>query len=225
MRRLLNVLIGISMASLLFVGCGPRQFAIRPEMFSHEFTVVEKFGKMVYTPVVDARNELDRKGEKPGACGGGPSEGTLILGDENYQNPLLQEVDKHLKASMLETGLFTSIVYDSDPDASYTFKCTLDQFHAVLNESKAQNTQACIGGLLGAMIASAVDVEAATDIQLTGILFSGQAEIWRKSATKHVTKTDDYSNTKKNLEKSMGEAIGSCSKELIASMAIFLSSK
>jgi len=194
-------------------------------MMSRDFTVIQKSGTLAYTPAADLRNELDKKGEKPGACGGGVSEGTLILGDENYKNPLLPEVDKHLKNSLLEAGLFTELLAESAPAADYVFKSTIDQFHVVLNESKAKNTQACIGGLLGALIASSVDVEATTDIQLTGILLKGNEEVWRKSMTKHAMKVDDYSNTEKNLEKCMGEAIGGCSKDLIAELARYLTSQ
>jgi hypothetical protein len=215
----------ISISMIVITGCGPRKFAVRPEMMSHDFTVVQKSGSLSYIPVVDLRNEQDKKGEKPGACGGGIGSGNLILGDENYKNPLLPEIDKHLKNSLLEAGIFTELLSESATNADYIFKSSVEQFHVFLNESKAQQTQACIGGILGSLIASSVDVEATTDIQLTGILLKGNEEVWRKSMTKHVLKIDDYSNTGKNLEKCMGEAIGACSKDLIAELARYLTSQ
>lgn len=204
------------------IGCGPRQFTVLPEMKPTGFTVVEKFGTLGYVPVVDGRNEIDQKGQKPGACAMGDA-GILILGDENYKIPLLPEIDKHMKKALSNSALFATIIDGTPEDTNYFLKSSLDQFHVVLNEQKAQQTQACVGGILGAVIASSVDVEATTDIQLTGILLKGNEEIWRKSVSKHVLKVDDYSNTTKNLEKSMGEAIGECSKEIITQLAIFLS--
>ncbi|MDI6804567.1 MAG: hypothetical protein QME58_12110 [Bacteroidota bacterium] len=204
------------------IGCGPRQFTVLPEMKPTGFTVVEKFGTLGYIPIVDGRSEIDQEGQEPGACAMGEA-GIIVLGDKNYKIPLLPEIDKHLKKAFYNSALFTQIIERTPADENYLFKSSLNQFHVVLNEQKTQQTQACVGGILGAVIASSVDVEATTDIQLTGIFLKGNEEVWRKSVSKHVLKVDDYSNTTKNLENSMGEAIGECSKEIITQLAIYLS--
>lgn len=218
-----NIYFIVFLIVLLLYGCGPRQFAVRPEMMPREFTVKEKFGTLVYKPVVDMRSEIDKKGDRPESCLG--SGGVLILGDENYKNPLLPEVDRHMRNSLLESGLFRDVLDESKTNEYYIFKSTIDKFHVILNETKAQQTQACIGGILGAIIASSIDVEATTNIQLTGILMKGDEEVWRKIVSKQVVKIDDYSNTEKNLEKCMGEAIGKATKELITDLARYLASQ
>ncbi|TAK54776.1 MAG: hypothetical protein EPO24_12815 [Bacteroidetes bacterium] len=210
---------------LALTGCGPRKFYVKPEVKPQEFTVVEKSGTLAYTTISDARSDLDKKGEEPSSCGFSGNRGILILGDKNYKSPLLPEVDKHLKNALQSSGLFTQVTEEASPDANYVFKSSIDQFHVVINEQKAQDTQACIGGIAGALIASAVDVEGSTDVQLTGALFKGNDEVWRKSVSKNVTKMDDYSNTTQNVEKTMGDAIGEACKELVTELAKFLASK
>lgn len=196
---------------------------VLPQKKNLDFTVEGKFGKLLYSPVNDNRNELDRKGQAPGACGGG-APGVTVLGDENYRSPLLVEVDKHLKNSIYETSLFSEII-DKDSLASetdYKIKVNLDRFNVVLDEEKAQQTQACIGGFIGAAIAASIDVQATSDIAMTAVVYKGSKEIWRKSVSKRVVKIDDYAKTTTNAENAMGESIGEASKELVTELAKFM---
>ena len=222
-NSILVLLIIVSLVTI--VGC-TRHFIIQPQNKACDFTVVEKFGKLHYVTVNDTRSELDRKGQSPSACGGG-TPGVTVLGDENYHPKLLlPEIDTNLKTSIHETNLFSDISYDSTASESeYLIRTNLDQFYVVLNETKAEQTQACIGGVIGAAIAASIDVEATTDIKITGYLYQGNTEVWRKTVSKHIVKIDDYAKTKQNAEAAMGEAIGEASKELITEVAKYLASK
>ncbi len=209
---------------VFFVGCA-RQFSVIPQMKSYDFTVVDKFGAIYVTPTTDSRTALDKSGKIPSGCLFDENRGITILGDKNYRNELLLEINKHLKTALLESGLFTGVKNDNPNEADYTFKSNLDQFHVVLDETKALDTQACVGGLIGSLIASTIDVEAVTEIRITGVLFKGEEEIWRKSISKSSLMIDDYSNTSLNAERSMGDAIGSCCKDLVTELATYLASK
>ena len=64
-----------------------------------------------------------------------------------------------------------------------------------------------------------MDVTATTDIQITGILKKGGEEVWRHTVTKQIIERDDYAKTRVNAERSMGEAIGETSRDLITELA------
>ena len=214
------ILLVIIISIVLLGGCA-RKFTVIPQMKDLEFTVVETYGDIAYTPIIDARSDFDKKGKVENSCSGGKS-GVTHLGDKNYENELLPEFDNHLKAALNNSHLFSQIV---TAEGSYTFGSSLDKFHVVLDEAKAQQTQACIGGILGAAIASSVDVTATTDIQLTGILTKDGEELWRHTVSKQIKNTDDYGKTRQNAENSMGGAIGETCKELITELAKYLVSE
>ena len=194
-------------------------------MKDFEFSVSETFGTILYTPTVDSRSDFDREGKLESACSGGKS-GITHLGDKNYENPLLPEFDDHLKKALQNSHLFSNVILpETGASADYTFSSSLEKYHVTLDEAKAQTTQACAGGgLLGAAIASGVDVTATTDIQITGMLRYGSEEIWRHTITKQIIERDNYGNTEANAERSMGNAIGDACKELITEMAKHLAS-
>lgn len=219
------VLFGIVFLLILITGCA-RQFTVIPQMKDYEFTVSETFGFVKYTPTVDSRSDFDKKGKVEDACSGGKS-GVTHLGDKNYENALLPEFDKHLKKSLENAHLFSTVLpKESSSEATYIFSSSLEKYHVTLDEGKAQQTQACAGGgLIGAAIASTVDVTATTDIQLTGMLKKGDEEIWRHTITKQIIERDDYAKTKENAERSMGGAIGETCRDLITELAKYLASK
>lgn len=218
------VIIGIVLLLILVTGCA-RQFRIIPQLKDYEFTVSETFGDIKYIPTVDSRTDFDKEGKIENSCTGGKT-GITHLGDKNYENELLSEFDKHLKTSLTNSHLFSNVAsLDSSLEVTYTFNSSLDKYHVTLNEVKAQQTQACVGGLIGAVIASTVDVTATTEVQLTGKLKKGEEEVWQHTISKQILELDDYSNTRYNAEKSMGGAIGESCKELITEMAKYLASK
>lgn len=216
-------LAGILVCLIILSGC-TRKFAVVPQMKSFDFEVVDNYGDVNYEPIVDARSELEREGKVGGGCSGGRS-GVMNLGDENYKNPLLPEFDNHLIAAIQNSRLFSNIDTQTNPTQDvYVFSSSLDRYLVTLDEAKAQQTQACIGGIIGAAIASSIDVTATTDIQLTGNLTRNNEEIWRHTITKQVVEHNDYGKTEKNTENCMGNAIGEACNELITELAIFLSS-
>lgn len=219
------VLIEIVLLLVLITGC-VRKFTVIPQMKDYEFTVTETFGDVKYIPTVDARSDLDKKGKVESSCSGGKT-GITHLGDKNYENALLPEFDKHLKTSLENAHLFSTVLpSESSSEATYIFSSSLEKYHVTLDEGKAQQTQACAGGgLLGAAIASSVDVTATTDIQLTGMLKEGDEEIWRHTITKQIIERDNYAKTKENAERSMGGAIGETCRDLITELAKYLASK
>ena len=220
-----KLLLAMSLLCLILLSSCVRQFTVLPQMKSYDFTVTEKFGKLGYVPTIDTRSELDKNGQSPSSCAFSGNRGITVLGDKNYKNELLPEIDKHMKKALTESGLFKEVIDDSPTNVDYIFRSELSQYYVVLNEQKAQDTQACVGGLIGAAIASSVDVEASTDISITGVFLKDSEEIWRKSITKNVLKIDDYSNTSKNTENTMGEAIGEGCKEIVTELATFLASQ
>lgn len=219
-----SVLIRIVLLLILITGCA-RQFTVIPHMKDYEFTVSETFGDVRYTPIVDTRSDLDKKGKVESSCSGGKT-GVTHLGDKNYENDLLSEFDKHLKKSLTNSYLFSKVVSaDSSLESIFTFSSSLEEYHVTLDEGKAQQTQACVGGIIGAAIASTVDVTATTEIQLTGKLTKGDEEVWRHTVTKQTVERDDYGKTRENTERSMGATIGESCKELITEMAKYFASK
>ena len=219
------VLIGIVLLLILITGC-VRKFTVIPSMKDYEFSVSETFGDLKYVPTVDSRSDLDKKGKVENICSGGKS-GITHLGDKNYENALIPEFDEHLKKSLENAHLFSTVLpSESTSEANYIFSSSVEKYHVTLDEVKAQQTQACAGGgLIGAAIASSVDVTATTDIQLTGMLKKGDEEIWRHTITKQIIERDDYAKTRDNAERSMGGAIGETCRDLITEMAKYLASK
>lgn len=219
------ILITIVLLSVFVMEC-TRKFTVIPQMKDFEFSVSETFGDIAYVPIVDSRSDLDKKGKIESDCSGGKS-GVTHLGDKNYENPLLIEFDKHLKKALENSHLFSRVIpAKGAPEATYTFNSSLEKYHVTIDEAKAQQTQACAGGgLLGAAIASTVDVTATTDIQLTGMLKKGDEEIWRHSVSKQIIERDDYGKTRENAERSMGGAIGETCKDLITELAKYMASK
>lgn len=210
------------LALFSFSGC-TRTFMVLPQKKNLDFTVQGRFGKLNYTPVTDNRNELDRKGQKPGACNGG-APGVTVLGDENYKTNVLHEINRHIKNSLLDANLFTEVIQLNEPgsDSDYRIKVSLDRFNVTLDEEKAVQAQACIGGFLGAAVAASIDVQATSDISLFAVLYKGNQEVWRKSASKRIVKIDDYGNTSTNAENAMGESIGEATKEIVTELAKYL---
>jgi hypothetical protein len=197
-----HILFAVALAMLLMTGC-TRKFLVASISKDFEFSVLAPYGNLSYTPVVDARSDLDRKGK--------------------VENPLLVEFDRYLKIALNNSHLFLAIITNKDSSmASYTFKSSLDKYQVTLNEVQAQQTEACVGGLIGAAIASGIDVTAVTDIQLTGILLRGNQEVWNHTISKQITEEDTYAHAKENAEKSMATAIGETCKELITEMAKYL---
>ncbi len=216
------VLIGIVLLLILMTGC-VRKFRVTPQLKNYEFTVSETFGDIRYTPIVDSRSDLDKKGKVENSCSGGKS-GIIHLGDKNYENLLLIEFDKHLKLSLTNSHLFTNV--ESEKEATYTFNSNLEKYYVTLDEVKAKNTAACAGGgILGAIIASSVDVTATTEVQLTGKLTKGEEKVWQHTISQQIIERDVYGSTKENAEKSMGGAIGESCTELITEMAKYLASR
>lgn len=144
-----TLVIAIALVIILMTGC-VRQFTIIPQMKDVEFSVTQTFGELNYNPIVDSRSDFDKKGKVESSCSGGKT-GITHLGDKNYKNPLLTEFDKHLKTAIAKSHLFSSI--DSTGKASmtaFTFGSSLDKYQVTLDEAKAQQTQACVGGIIGA---------------------------------------------------------------------------
>ncbi|MBU8922662.1 MAG: hypothetical protein KOO63_12660 [Bacteroidales bacterium] len=220
-----HVVLSILVACVLVQGC-TRKFAVTSQMSDLDFTVSEPVASINYTPIVDSRPEIEKKGRVENGCSGGKS-GVTHLGDKNYKNDLLPEFNDHLLIALQNSHLFTNINVveetSTPADADYSFMASLESFHVMLDEAQAQNTQACIGGIIGAMIASKVDVTANIDVKLTGILKSDNVEVWRYTVIKHSSEIADYGKTKTNAELLMGNAIGDVSRDIISEMAKFLS--
>lgn len=220
------VLIGIALSLVLMVGCAtPRKFTVVPVEMESELTVSEELGAVRYTPVVDSRSEWDKKGKVETSCMGGSS-GVTHLGDKNYENPLLPAFNEHLKKNLVDAHLFSAVLpVDSSSETTYVFSSSLDKFHVIIDESSAKKVQACIGGLMGALISSRADVTATSYVELTGMLKKNDEEIWRNTVSKQITEEDDYSDTRANAEWAIGRAIGEICRDLITDMAKSLASK
>jgi hypothetical protein len=214
----------VVIAAIVVSGC-TRKFTVIPQLKNADFTVEKNYGEVVYYPMLDARDSIDKKGKVESTCSGGTA-GVIHLGDKNYNNSLLNEFNKNLFNSVANSHLFSSVrdsTYASD--SVYSFISSLDKFHVTLDEAKAQRTQACIGGLLGAVIASGIDVSASTDVQITGKLLKNKIEVWRQSISKQIVQHDSYAKAQKNAENSMGIAIAESCNDLITEMAKYLSAQ
>jgi hypothetical protein len=209
---------------LAFSGC-TRKFTVIPQLNSLDFSVGKPYGAAAYVSMVDARDAIDKTGKQESICTGGKA-GVMHLGDKNYRDTLIAEFDSTMKRSIINSRLFSPVADAKQAsDSGYSFVSTLDKFHVTLDEGKAQQTQACIGGIIGAAIASSIDVTATTDVLVTGKLIKDKKEIWLHSISKQIIQRDIYAKTEKNAENSMGIAIGESCKELITEMAKFLSTQ
>ena len=223
MKKLFNLSLAIIITFILLSGCAaPRKFAVTPQMKEYEFTVEEKFGTVGYVPATDNRGPIERRGM-------GPNAQETMLGDKNYETPLLDAFNNHMKKALSQSGLFDEIKDGSSPEVDYVLKSNLEQFQVYLDEKKAQSTQKWVGAFggacIGAAAAGSVDVDATSDIRITGTLFKGDEKLWQESVTKHVHSVDDYTNTIPNTEKVIGDAIGEGCKEIVTALAKYLSSK
>jgi hypothetical protein len=215
-RHMMIPFLVLAVSLSLLQGCAKSKYSIDPELKPFQFQVMDDFGTLNYTPITDNRQLLEVEGQS------GPD--NLILGDDDYDFELIPIIEQHLRSSLEQSGLFSSIIEGDSTRAEFTYKASLDRFFVMQDKTKISDANQM--GCIGMIAAQSTDVPTTTEIRITASLIenSTNKELWRKIVTKKIDRVDVLRKTTSQTTDSMSEAISSCCNELVTEIAKFMAS-